>query len=741
VECNAVPVAASLTATDNCDASPLVTFAEVRTDGTCPNSYTLTRTWTATDACANTASRSQIITVQDVTAPVLSAAPVNITVECDAVPVAASLTATDNCDASPLVTFAEIRTDGTCPNSYTLTRTWTATDECANISSKSQIITVQDLTAPVLGVVPANITVDCNAVPASATLTATDNCDASPLVTFSEVRTDGACPNSYTLTRKWTASDNCGNISSKSQVISVQDITAPVISCPVNIAVNNDPGICGAKLTVPIPTASDDCGLVTLTNSFNQTADASGLYPVGNTIIVWTAKDDCGNTSTCEVSVTVNDTEKPVITCPSDITICSGVQPVLGTATATDNCGIASIKNNAPATFGTGTTIVVWTATDIHGNISTCTQTVLVSPKVTADAGPDDLICYAKEYSLSRAIATNYSSISWSHNGHGKLSDSTLLNPVYLPSAGESGKIEFTITAKGTSACGNVEISDKFILTIYEAITVNAGDDQTIISGTATSLEAKVKGGTGVFSYTWSPGEFLFNTAILKPGTIPLNTETVFTLTAFDAISGCKQSDDVKISMNDVERPIARDDYDTTTLNTPTTVNVKFNDSDPVNLGLRVSITSKPKNGTAILNGNGTITYTPQTGSTGNDTITYTICDKGVPSKCSTAILVITIFPIRDAFDIYNLVTPNGDGQNDYWHIGGIDEYPDNYITIFNRWGDKVREFKAYNNTSNHWDGTNENEKSLPSGTYFYIITIPNFGSRTGWLMLQGTEQ
>ena len=74
-------------------------------------------------------------------------------------------------------------------------------------------------------------------------------------------------------------------------------------------------------------------------------------------------------------------------------------------------------------------------------------------------------------------------------------------------------------------------------------------------------------------------------------------------------------------------------------------------------------------------------------------------------------------------------------------YIGGIDEYPDNFITIFNRWGDKVRDFKAYNNANNHWDGTNDKGNLLPSGTYYYILTIPNFGSRTGWLMLQGKEQ
>ena len=72
------------------------------------------------------------------------------------------------------------------------------------------------------------------------------------------------------------------------------------------------------------------------------------------------------------MTVTVQDIESPVITCPADILICSTEQVVLGDATAIDNCGIASITNNAPSTFTPGTTLVVWTATDIYGNIDSC---------------------------------------------------------------------------------------------------------------------------------------------------------------------------------------------------------------------------------------------------------------------------------------------------------------------------------------------------------------------------------
>jgi hypothetical protein len=122
-------------------------------------------------------AKTQVITVQDTQAPVISAAPANVTVECNEVPAAAILTATDNCN-TPVVVYSEVRTNGNCPSNYILTRTWTATDASGNTSSKTQVITVQDTQAPVLSAAPADVTVECDAVPAAAILTATDNCNA-----------------------------------------------------------------------------------------------------------------------------------------------------------------------------------------------------------------------------------------------------------------------------------------------------------------------------------------------------------------------------------------------------------------------------------------------------------------------------------------------------------------------------------------------------------------------------------
>ncbi|MEZ4782010.1 MAG: hypothetical protein R2816_10765 [Flavobacteriaceae bacterium] len=185
-----------MTASDNC-GDAVVTFDEVRTDGSCPSDYILVRTWTATDECGLTTTHTQTVTVQDTTAPTFNEAlPSDVTEECDAVTDAVTLTASDNCGNAD-VTFDEIRTDGDCPSNYILTRTWTATDECGLTTTHSQTVTVQDTTAPTFNeALPSDVTEECDAVTDAVTLTASDNC-GDALVTFDEVRTDGDCPSNY----------------------------------------------------------------------------------------------------------------------------------------------------------------------------------------------------------------------------------------------------------------------------------------------------------------------------------------------------------------------------------------------------------------------------------------------------------------------------------------------------------------------------------------------------------------
>ncbi|MHC5310345.1 gliding motility-associated C-terminal domain-containing protein [Myroides sp. LJL116] len=99
---------------------------------------------------------------------------------------------------------------------------------------------------------------------------------------------------------------------------------------------------------------------------------------------------------------------------------------------------------------------------------------------------------------------------------------------------------------------------------------------------------------------------------------------------------------------------------------------------------------------------------------------------------------------------IYNAVTPNGDGINDYFIIDNIENYPNNQVTIINRWGHKVYETSNYNSNGNVFNGyaqgngvINRSEK-LPSGTYYYIVEYVFDGNgqsqkikKTGYLHLE----
>src|SRR5690606_40848859 len=106
------------------------------------------RTRTATYQCALTTNHPQPLSVPDRrSSDLVEALPSDITVECDNIPVAQTLTANDNC-GSATVSVNDVVTAGSCANNYTIARTWTATDECRLTTIHTQTITIQDTNAP-----------------------------------------------------------------------------------------------------------------------------------------------------------------------------------------------------------------------------------------------------------------------------------------------------------------------------------------------------------------------------------------------------------------------------------------------------------------------------------------------------------------------------------------------------------------------------------------------------------------
>ncbi|MEM9819759.1 MAG: SdrD B-like domain-containing protein [Bacteroidota bacterium] len=379
VACDAIPAIATPTATDNCDSDVNISFSEVQSNTVCSNAHTLTRTWTATDACGNTSQQTQVITVEDNTPPVLLNVPTDEVVECDAIPSAASPTATDNCTDNVDISFSEVQSDAICPNAYTLTRTWTATDACGNQAVQTQIITVEDTTAPILLGVPANVNAACNTIPSPASPMATDNCDTEVLIILSEVQEAGSCSNSYHLIRTWTATDACGNSSQQSQIISIEDTTTPtLLNVPADETVD-----CNAVPSPASPTATDDCGTV-VDIAFSEVQIPGNCPHNYGLIRTWTATDACGNSSQESQTITVLDTEAPIlIGVPANTSAdCQNI-PTPVEPTATDNCdtnvSISFSEIQEPGNCGDTYQIVrTWTATDACGNSSQETQIIFI---------------------------------------------------------------------------------------------------------------------------------------------------------------------------------------------------------------------------------------------------------------------------------------------------------------------------------------------------------------------------
>ncbi len=335
-----------LTAIDNCDGEITVSPTAEITDGDCPNSFIMVRTWTFTDDCGNSSSVSQTINVNDDTAPVAPSAPADVNLQCAADVIAPiDLTATDNCDDDITVSPTIDVTPGDCPNSFTEVRTWTFTDNCGNTSAISQTVNVNDNTPPVTPDAPEDVNVQCAAdIPAPVALTASDNCDGDITVLPTAEISNETCTNRFTMIRTWTFTDDCGNASEVSQTIEVYDDTRPVVTVgAISITVECGPDNQAQfdqwlALNVANISGTDNCGTPELvydaSPNFSEVCGIAGYY-----IIQFELVDECGNSTPTVGSFTVEDTTSPYWSyVPDDTTIDCCDQPNFGTPVAEDIC-------------------------------------------------------------------------------------------------------------------------------------------------------------------------------------------------------------------------------------------------------------------------------------------------------------------------------------------------------------------------------------------------------------------
>ena len=461
--------------------------------------------------------------------PTIPNVPADITISCDdPVPTADCLPANDNCfiNCSTELPIDDMSGLNTC-GLGDIQRTWTVTDAYGNMSSASQIITVEDDEPPVIDhSTIIDVTVSCDAVPPAMALPAMDNCD--PLsdtgLPTDDLSNVDACGVGF-ITRTWVVQDCGGLMDMHSQTITLVDNDPPVIDLT---GINDITVSCGnVPPGLPLP-ASDNC-ISTLTMTDPPIDDISGLDACGLGVITRTWSVSGCQSATASIQITIEDNLVPIITdpIPADVTIsCENPLPSALPLAANDLCDASVTSTTLPTddisglnTCGLGTLVRTWTATDCNGNMTTASQNITIEDNtapVFTEIIPADIVIDCDQmvpvaFSLSASDACD-ASITFSDP---PIDDFSQLN------ANGTGIIIRTWSV--TDCSGNSELGTQTIQIDALIPSFNLQDiycaTETIPVNLPTFSDNGLEGtwnpsgfipsalGAGVYSFEWTPIE------------------------------------------------------------------------------------------------------------------------------------------------------------------------------------------------------------------------------------------
>ncbi|WP_159517808.1 beta strand repeat-containing protein, partial [Sunxiuqinia indica] len=522
---------------DNCSINLDASYSDVETPGSCSGETIVSRTWSLTDDCGNNITYLQTITVADTISPVISCPLLDDVEACDisefntqtsfpysetTQPItvaefeALGGTASDNCNVFT-ISYQDVSDNGNCPE--TITRTYTVTDDCGNITTCAQTITLNDYTPPEF-TVPADITVykddACNyivTVDETGDVTdETDNCTAILNATFTDVESTGSCVDETIITRTWTLVDDCGNDSIQVQTITVADTISPIVSCPPLADIE----VCDISefnaqtsfpySTTPSPitiaefegiggTATDNCNVFTI--SYQDVSD-NGNCPETITR-TFTVSDNCGNVTTCTQSINLIDTTPPSLTCPPDnsmeacntdgieslttlpfsttITTITDAQLIAAGGTASDNCAIGEITYIDDSTGICPIVITrTFTVTDSCGNETNCEQRIEIAPDPLTASAPDPVTVDAcrTDSTLQDVFDAWIAQFTFG----GGCDPDTAFSGATLPDLCAGGTASVTFTVSDT--CQTLPVTSTFTVTPPDPLTASAPDPVTV---------------------------------------------------------------------------------------------------------------------------------------------------------------------------------------------------------------------------------------------------------------------
>lgn len=583
----------------------------------------------------------------------------------------------------------------TCANLGTNTVTLTVTDLGGNASTCNATVTINDVTTPTAICQNATIYLD-NTGNATLAASAINNgsTDACGIASLSVSPSNFTCSNTGNNSVTLTVTDASGNFSTCIASVNVLDTVFPVLlNVPTDIYINASASSCSTPVSWTVPTLIDNCAGAFIGSSHNP----GDIFPVGTTSVGYIAIDASGNMGGGGFNVIVTDSTAPmpdVITLPTITAECNASITI--PPTATDNCsGSITGTTTDPLTYNSqGTYTVTWNYSDVNGNISSQTQTVIINDitSPTISNIPADITVNADPGNCSTAVSwtaptasDNCFLQSFTANANsGDLFNAGINTVTYvaLDNAGNSDSISFTITVIDTEAP-----------TFTSCPSNISGCENEIISYTAPTgtdnCSSPVLNYSGLGSGVTYPVGVTTNTYILND--VSGNADTcIFTVTIVAA--------------------------PTVSLNLPA-------DSVCINAGA-ITLSGSPAGGTFAGPGVTGNTFDPIVAGLGSHNISYTFVDgNGCYNTDDQFILVLGCSGIEKLTNEINVIVyPNP--VEDYLNIKS--ERSINKISLYDISGKVI---KIYNNPGN--DLTLLDFINLASGTYLLELTMEQEINRT----------
>ena len=647
----------TVTVTDNCTATSNIILAQTPLPGTTINDHNTVQlvTITATDESGNENTYTFNVTLNDNQLPDIDCITNqvqmgNASCEYTHIDTSWDALATDNCSISSLTyTLSGATTGtGTSLNGVTFSQgittvTWNVSDIAGLTATCDFTVEVIDNTSPSVSCITDQVeNTDSNQctftqLDNSWDVTTSDNCGIPPVVyvlsgaTTATINTtlSGVVFNEGLTTVTATANDTSANNDVCSFTVTINDSQNPtILNLPSDITVSNVTTTCSQTVNWISPTATDNCGVSSLSQTSSPTNGLinGSVFPVGTTTITYTAIDDNGNNTVNSFLVVVNDVEDPQISCPTNISqdsdpgICGMVVNYMP-PTGTDNCpGATTVQTGglpSGSIFPVGTTTNTFEITDASNNVVSCSFDVIIS-----DIENPSIINLPVDIDINNDADSCGAVVNWTEpTSADNCSGSTILqtsgntNGTFFP----IGVTTVTYTASDTS--GN-SIDNSFTVTINDVqapVIQNCpsniskpsdlGTCSTTVSWTEPSASDNcTNSGAIIWSRSHSPGD-----------TFAVGTTTV-TYIATDEAGNNSLTCSFDIVVEDLEAPVLS--------NCPSDINVNV---DPTACFATVSWTEPTivDNCTSVGDIVWTRSHNPgDTFPTGTTTVTYFATDE-----------------------------------------------------------------------------------------------------------------